>query len=307
MSAKILVTGASGFLGRHLVEKLVLDNQQVCCIVNSNPNSLKEFSGSARIYKVDLCDYNSAEKVIAKVKPGIIFHLAGYLGKSEDANEIRHAFESNVVSTLNLLTASNDINYSRFVFAGSYAEYGNQAVPFKEECRLDPVSSYGASKAAAETYCRLFQGYGKPVAILRFSALYGPYEQESSFIASAIRSSLAGKGIAMTQGNQTRDFLYVGDAVNALLKSAASRNAAGGIFNIGSGKEVQIRKIAEKIVKLCKSKSRINAGALPQRKNEVMRVYGDISKAKRLLEWHPETGLEDGLRKTIKWHREDYS
>src|SRR3989338_945970 len=234
MSAKILVTGASGFLGRHLIKKLAADNGQVYGIVNSRLTSVKGLIDQAKIYKANLSDYSSAEKIITKIKPDIIFHLAGYLGKSEGAEEIKHAFESNVLCTLNLLISGNAVNYSRLVFAGSYAEYGSQAVPFREEYKLNPASSYGTSKAVAELYCRLFQAYGKPITILRFSALYGPCQQISSLIPSVINSALAGKEIIMTQGTQSRDFLYVDDAVNALLKSAANPRAKGEIFNIGS-------------------------------------------------------------------------
>lgn len=301
--SNILVTGASGFIGKSLIAKLLKRKEQVHAIVMSNTHPLKKLLGTSRVYRADLSNYSLIEKIITKIMPQIIFHLAAYPDKGNDLKDIQATFRSNVLGTLNLLMASNRINYENFVFAGSFKEYGDQPVPFKENYRLNPLSSYATSKAAAEQYCDLFQSFGKPITRLRLATIYGPGQDQNTLISSVIKSALSNKKVMITTGEQTRDFLYVGDAVNALIKSAIIPSAKGEVYNIGSGSETRIADIVEKIVRLCKSNSQIRKGAVPQRINEVMHMYGDVSKAKKKLRWEPKTNLNEGLLKTIEWFR----
>lgn len=299
--SRILVTGASGFVGKHLIKRL-FQNEEIYGIVKSNKAALRGLRLS-KIYQADLSNYASVAKIITDANPDRIFHLAAYPDKGNNTGHIKAAFDSNVFGTLNLLMASRNINYKRFIFAGSYKEYGNKAVPFSEDSSLKPLSGYAASKAAAEQYCNLFQALGKPITMLRFATTYGPGQEQATLIASTIKSALLNEKIVITSGNQTRDFLYIDDAVSALIKSAYSPYAEGEIFNIGSGYEIKVKEIVKEIVKICKSKSKVKAGELPQRQNEVLHMYGNTAKAHKLLKWHPKTKLEDGLKRTVKWYK----
>jgi len=304
MSARILVTGASGFIGKNLIKKLLQGSEQVYGIVKSDIKPLKDLLSASRIYKLDLSNYHLVEKAVKKIKPDIIFHLSAYPDKGNKPEHIINTFSSNVVGTFNLLRATSNLNYKRLVFSGSYKEYGSQPVPFKEHYILNPLSCYAASKAAAEAYCKLFHSMGKPIVRLRFSTVYGPGQRgTAALIPMTIQNALKGKEIIVTSGNQARDFIHIDDTVDALIKSASIPHAVGEALNIGSGYEIQIKKVVETIVNLCRSKSAVKIGALPQRRNEVMHMFGDISKAARILNWQPNTKLETGLRNTIEWHK----
>lgn len=301
---KILVTGASGFIGKSLIPKLLERKEQVHAIVLTNAGPVRKLLGTSRVYKADLSNYSLIEKIIAKIMPQTIFHLAAYPDKENDIKNIQASFRSNVLGTFNLLMASKRIDYKSLVFAGSFKEYGNQPVPFKEDYKLNPKSPYAVSKAAAEHYCNLFhQSFGKPITCLRLATIYGPGQDQMTLISSVIKSALANKEVLITTGEQARDFLYVGDAVDAFIKASTIPAVKDKVYNIGSGNEITIEDIVEKIVKLCKSRSQIKKGAVQQRRNEIMHMYGDISKAKKTLRWEPKTSLDEGLSKTIEWFR----
>ncbi len=299
----ILITGANGFVGQSLITKLLEKKEQVYALTMSNTKKTEKLLGTSNIFKADLTNYNLIEKIIAKVMPQTIYHLAAYPDKGANMSDIKASFRSNVLGTLNLLMASNKVKYKSFIFAGSLKEYGNQPVPFKENYPLNPMSSYAASKTAAEQYCSLFISLNKPITCLRFATIYGPGQNQNTLISSVIKSALSNKDIMITSGEQARDFLYIDDAVGALIKSANKLHPQGEVYNIGSGSEISIIDIVKKLVILCKSKSQIKRGAVLQRRNEVMHMYGDILKAKNTLKWIPKTSLDEGLLKKIAWFR----
>lgn len=300
---KILITGAQGFIGKHLCNRLIQNKEQVYGVIRPNTQLLKRLNNS-HLYCADVADYPSVEKIVAKIKPDIFFHLAAYPDTSNDKHPIPAMFNSNVLGTFNLLMASKNIPYKRFIFVGSYKEYGNHPVPFKEDYELKPQSSYAASKAAAEQYCALFNSFGKPITRLRLATVYGPGQSQGTLIGHTIKSACTNAEIVTTSGTQARDFLYVDDAIEALMTAAYHPMAVGKVFNIGSGYETSVKEMVETIVKLCRSKSKINR-CLSQRVNDPPHMYGDISKARKLLNWSPTTSLDDGLKKTIEGHRKN--
>lgn len=192
---------------------------------------------------------------------------------------------------------------------GSSEEYGNNEIPFVETQREQPVSAYSAAKTAIVHFAQmLHRARGFPVVIVRPSIVYGPMQGGEMLIPSLIRSSILGNGFNTTPGEQTRDFIYIDDVIDGLIRAVAAQEAIGEIMNLGSGVERRIKDVIELVIKLSGSSIDVNIGARPYRDGEIMRHQCSIEKAKRLLGWQPRVTLEEGLKETVAWyqkHREE--
>jgi len=181
--------------------------------------------------------------------------------------------------------------------------YGQQA-PFSESMDVSPKTPYACSKLMAEEYCmKLAKEKRSPITVLRPFIVYGPRQGYIMFIPQLIKACIEKKDFKMTSGQQTRDFLYVSDAVDAFIKAATSDYSIGEVINISSGIETRLRDIALKVNSLMGNPIEILFGATPYRSEEIWNYYADISKAKRLLGWAPKVSLEKGLKETIAWYR----
>ncbi len=307
-SKKILITGISGFIGKNLIKKLLKEDYIIYGIVKNRKEIKKikkyiKLLDSKRILKIDITNFKRLSRALRRIKPKYIIHLAALADPSRDIKNLEETFENNVIGTLNLLVASKDINYDKFINISTAEVYSSHKVPFKEGMKPNPVSPYSASKICSETYCNLFsRTYNKPITTLRFFLIYGPNQNTNTFIHAIINNALKNKDIIMTKGEQKREFTYVNDAVDAIIKTLKNKKSNFEIINIGSGKQHKLIDVAENVIKLTKSKSKIIT-SLPYRKNELMEYQADTKKAFKLLKWRTKTSLEKGLIKTIEVYR----
>lgn len=284
MKNNILITGADGFIGRNLINNL--KNNNIYSIDINKSNFLDE--------KTTFLNIDLTKKFELKESFDYIFHLAAFPDSSINLENINKLIKLNIIGTLNLINSLK--NFESFVHIGSYKQYGNLPVPYKEE-QTNPITPYAISKDATEKFLRLLN---LPIVFVRLSPSYGPFQKPPQLIPSIIESCLNGNELNLTKGEQKRELTYVEDITSALIKSALIKPKE--ILNIGYGKEYSIKEIVEKIIKLTNSSIVPNFGALPYRKNEVFRMLGDNSKTKKILNWQPKFDLEEGLKKTIEWY-----
>ncbi len=307
-----LTTGASGFIGSHLIRKLLEKDARVHVFLkkDSNLSRIEDILGSLKIWHGDIMDLPSIRSCIRNSRPEIICHLAAVTNVQRNIELIDPAIDINIKGTINLIRAliEENISIERFINSGSSEEYGNGNAPFTEEQREIPVSPYSASKVAATHFCQMLnKTMGLPIVTLRPFLIYGPRQDANMFIPSLISHCLRGKDFPMTKGDQTRDFCYITDVVDAFIAAACRPRAAGEVINIGSGIEYRIREVAERVVNIMGNPIKLLVGALPKRAGEARHFFCNNKKAKKLLGWSPQIGLEEGLEKTIGWYRNFYS
>jgi len=305
---KVFVTGINGFIGSHLGARLLKEGARIFGLVRRGSDLWRIAGIDEEIALVtgDLRDRDGLRRALREIKPEVVFHLAGLVDVSRSFDLVDGMVEINVHGTMAVVRALKNLEFRCFINTGASEEYGNGPVPFREDQIPAPVSPYSAAKACTTTICQmLYRGLGLPLLTLRPFNTYGPKQTNDMFIPYSIRKALAGEPIKMTKGEQTRDFVFVEDVVEAFVLAAQEKEAVGEVINLGSGLEHRIRDVVEMIMKMTRSKSRVEFGALPYRPGESMRFYSDSSKAQRLLGWVPKVSLEEGLRKTIDWYREE--
>lgn len=302
---KILITGANGFIGINLINKLNKHDKNIYTIIE--PGTEIEKIKNIKHRFICVTDKQSIKKYILQVSPDIIIHLAAYINNDMSPENVKKSTGINVGGTLNLLDcAASLLKKPKFIFISTGEVYGAHSSPARETSKCKPLSVYSITKFSAEDLCRKYHDkFGLPVLIVRPSLVYGPHQKEKMFIPSLISSLLKGKSFDMTQGEQLRDFIYVEDFTDAL--SALVKKDKQGLFNISYGASVEIKKIAVMVKKIIKSKAVLNIGAIPYRKNEIWNYGLDNTKIKKEIMWKPKYKIEEGLKKTINWYRKHYA
>ncbi|MEX2554441.1 MAG: GDP-mannose 4,6-dehydratase [Actinomycetota bacterium] len=308
--ARVLVTGADGFIGSHLTRRLVSDGAEVHALTSDVssvfPRRLLDLRGRMEIHEGNLMDRSAMDAVARSAKPSYIFHLAAYTHVGKSWQRVDECIQANIQGTMNLLQALADQGYERFVNTGTSEIYGDIEVPFREDAVVNPISPYSVSKYAAERFCRLFQrAYGWPIVMLRPFNAYGPAQSPDRVIPEIIVRALRKEELKMTQARQTREFNYVEDLADGFVKAATTPDVNGELFNIGGGEEISMRDVATQILEVMGNPIEPQFGALPERPTEIMRMYCDSSKARQRLGWEPSHSLRDGLEKTIEWYRRE--
>ena len=304
---RVLVTGAAGFIGSHLVRQLIKEGVEIHILLRkgSNPFRISDLMANLVVWEGDLGDYHSVHSCIRNSKPQIIFHIATVRNVERDLGLFDGMIDTNIKGTINLMKAVIDerVALECFINTGTCEEYGDAPVPFREEQRETPVSPYSASKVATTYICQmLFKTTGLPIITLRPFLTYGPYQDTDMFIPSLISHCIERKDFPMTEGDQTREFNYIDDIIDAYLLAVTSPHAIGEIINIGNGIEYRIRDVAEKIVKMMGYPIHLLIGALPKRAGESSHFFCSNEKAKKLLGWSPKIDIDEGLKRTIGWY-----
>lgn len=302
---RVLVTGATGFIGRHLCRALVAEKAQVYGLrrPDASRHTIPELPASVEWLEADLCDFERLEAVLRDTAPACIFHLAAATTVNRGFETARTMITDNVLGTVNLLHALEEVPYTCFIHTGSAEEYGLATAPFREDAFPMPVSAYSASKASAALFCDMFhRTLQRPITILRPFLVYGPEQKPDKLIPQAIQAALNNRRFPMTSGRQKREFTYVDDLIAGYLKAAVTPEAVGQTINLGTGEPWTILEVVEKIRQLTGSSMQIDTGVLPDRAGEIMNFQCDNTKARRLLGWTPQTSLTQGLQKTIDWY-----
>jgi nucleoside-diphosphate-sugar epimerase len=299
----VLVTGAAGFLGSHLVPRLIEEGAEVCVLDQPNARrwGLLERSDLAAMLRADV--RTLAEPVQDAILGDIdaIFHLAA-VGVTGEVGDVRELVTGNVDGTLAVLLAAQRLR-SRLVYCGSCFEYGS-GERWAEDALPAPTTEYGAAKAAGWLLTNAFaRRTGLEVVSLRPFTMYGPMEPPGRLIPSVVRHALAGRAIDLTPGDQLRDFVFVDDAVEAFVAAATTDAAVGGTFNICSGTAVTVRDVVRRVLQCTGSRSEPRFGALSYRPTELAVLSGDPTRAAEVLGWRARVSLEEGLTRTIAWFR----
>ena len=308
--ARVLVTGASGFIGSHLTRRLVADGAEVHALTSSvssvYPTRLVDLRERITLHEGSLTDRSAMDVVAVAAKPDYVFHLGAYTHVGKSWERVDECVQVNVQGTVNLLQALAPRGYERFVYTGTSEIYGDVEVPFREDGPVNPISPYSVAKYAGERYCRMFvQGRRWPIVMLRPFNAYGPWQTPDRVIPEIIGRAVRGQPVRMTQGKQTREFNFVEDLADGFVRAATADGVVGELVNLGCGQEISMRDLATTVLQLMGDPVPADFGALPDRPTEIWRMCGDNTKARHLLGWSPATSLEDGLRRTIAWYREE--
>ena len=307
--ARYLVTGGCGFIASHLVEALVKRNEQVRVFDNcttGTTDNIAAVKDNIEFIKGDLRDCEAVHRAVDGVD--YIMHQGALPSVARSVENPIRSNDVNIGGTLNILVAARDAGVKRVVYAGSSSSYGNvTALPRSESLPSQPASPYALTKYVGECYCRIFtEIYGLETVALRYFNIFGPRQNPNSpysaVIPRFISAGLNGHPPTINgDGEQSRDFTYVENAVHANLLACHAGSAAGTIFNIGCGEQTSINQLAALIGELMELD--IKPVYAPPRVGDVRHSRADIRKAQRLLGYQPCVSLKAGLRKTIDWFR----
>jgi UDP-glucose 4-epimerase len=302
------VTGGAGFIGSHLADALVARGEDVLVVDDLSSGRRENLAGAlssgARLVEADVADAEALAAPLAEHRPEAVFHLAAQIDVRRSVADPAFDLRVNVGGTINLLEAARSAGTSRFVFASTggaiYGEGSGRELPLGEDAERLPDAPYGQSKLAAEGYLSLYARlYGLSSASLRLGNVYGPRQDPhgEAGVVAIFAGALLGGGSPQVFGDgaQTRDYIFVGDVVSALLAAAASD--ATGAFNVGTGEETSVLDLGARIGGLC---DREFAPELaPARPGEVQRISIDSARARAELGWSPRSSLDEGLRATV--------
>ena len=308
---KVLVTGASGFIGSHLVEHLVNLGAKTTILLEYTPyndlGSLKFLPQNifSEIEQVpgDLRDPEVMKKITQK--KDVIFHLAALISVPYSFQNPREVFEVNALGTLNILLAARDAKVEKIITTSTSEVYGTAIyAPINEEHPLQAQSLYSASKISADKIAESFyKTYNMPVAVIRPFNTYGPRQSARAIIPTIIIQALKKKEIKIGSLSPRRDLNYVSDTVNGFIKIAESEKSIGQVINIGTGKDISIGELTQTILSIMSKDIKVISTEKRKRpeKSEVMQLLCDNQKAKKLIGWQPQVSLKEGLSKTIEW------
>jgi nucleoside-diphosphate-sugar epimerase len=307
----VLVTGASGFVGSCLAHRLVETGCSLNLILRNPEKSwrLSPILEKSNLFKhrVDLTDLEKLKKTIDEISPDVIYHLATYGAYPGIQKDLGEMMRTNVIGTLNLVTACAKKSFSCFINTGTSSEYGMKEHRITETDLLEPMTYYGVSKAAATLFCQTFaKNENMPIATFRLFSPYGENEEKSRLFPTVILSCLLDKPLHLSSPLSVRDFIYIEDAVDAYLLSAGSPSAISGqVLNIASGEQHTVGEVVDAVIAITKSKIRPQWGTEQKKQPEPTTWVADISKAKKLLGWAPKNNFKTGVEKTVSWFRQN--
>ena len=298
---RILVTGGAGFIGSHLVDRLIKENHKVIVIDNLTTGKEENINPQAEFYNLDIYDFEKIKPLFEKID--FVFHLAAIPQILVSIKDPVGTSKVNILGTINVFKAAIEAKVKRVIFASSSSVYGNQEkLPLKENMRPNPVNPYALQKLVGEQFAKLFTKlYGIPIISLRYFNVYGPRininSDYSSVIGKFLKQKAEGKPLTIFgNGEQTRDFCYIDDVVDATIKAMESKKLKGGeVINIGSGKSYSINYLAN----LIGGKRKY----LTPREGDIKHTQADITLAKKLFTWQPKVSFEEGLRRVKEWFK----
>ncbi|HKP93700.1 MAG TPA: GDP-mannose 4,6-dehydratase [Chthoniobacterales bacterium] len=310
---RILVTGGAGFIGSHLVEKLLTTGHEVSILDDFNDfydpqikhANLAGVANDVAIHQIDLRDTGAVNRLFHREKFDAIAHLAARAGVRPSISHPKLYYDTNVAGTLHLLEAARQIGIERFLFASSSSVYGIcNTVPFAEDFNLtQTISPYAATKVAGEFLCSTYSHlYQMRIVALRFFTVYGARQRPDLAIHQFTRKIDAGRAIdQFGDGTTRRDYTYIDDIIQGVMAALEYNGPLYDLFNLGESETIQLRDLIAAIEKTVGKKAKINQ--LPEQPGDVPLTCADISKARRVLNYKPTTPLSVGLPKFVEWFR----
>src|SRR5881628_3501629 len=308
---RVLVTGGAGFIGSHLVEKLLASGHEVVILDDFNDfydpqTKHANIAGLARdvtIYHVDLRDSELVRNLFHREKVDAIAHLAARAGVRPSIQYPRLYYDTNVTGTLHLLEAARVTGIERFIFASSSSVYGaSKAIPFSEDEHLrQTISPYGATKVAGEFLCSTYSHlYNLRVVALRYFTVYGPRQRPDLAIHQFTRRIYAGQPIdQFGDGSTRRDYTYIDDVIQGTMAALQYQGPLYDVFNMGESETIQLKELISAIENALGKKAKVNR--LPEQPGDMPLTCADISKARKLLGYNPTTKFSKGLPRFVDW------
>lgn len=301
LNKEIVITGASGFIGRHLIGQLVSRGYSPIITTRKLRPAEQMFATACRWFEFDPTRKGSSRELLRELKPKALIHLAGTRGRNDARGAEAACEELNVRATADLLESGMAAGVERIVIIGSAEEYGNQPGPHRESAVSQSASAYGNSKAIATSNAlTMHKERGCPVVIVRPFTVYGPDQPNDMFIAEAVDAAVRGEDFRMSEGYQKRDLVFVEDVVRGVIAAATAPNIEGQIINLGSGIAHSLREVAQRIWEIAAARSLLMIGARKAQPEELYDTWADITLAQRLLNWTPTVSLNTGLERTIE-------
>ncbi|MED1265269.1 NAD(P)-dependent oxidoreductase [Bacillus mycoides] len=300
-----LITGGYGFIGSHLVRRLLHLQAKIVLFIRASSDSwrLKNILKNIETYEVDIRDKAQVQDAIKKINPDYIFHLAAY-GVNSAHTDYMHAIETNIIGTCNIIQAAKFVNCKKIINMGSSSEYGNKMEPIHENMLLTPVDIYGSTKAASTILAHQIASENNINLItLRPFGIFGEAEEPHKLFSYIILQVLQNKDVNLTLCNQLRDYCYIENIIDACILVIENTNVQNEIFNIGSGNIYPLKHYVELLFKHLNTHSRPNYGAISSRTNERWIPEANIQKIKNSLSWEPRINIEEGIIKTINWYK----
>ena len=301
MSKKILITGATGFIGYHLAKYCLKLNWSVTSISTKKPIKTRKLKNVEYL----ICDLYNKNKLNKKLSLDFdyVVNLAGYVDHSNRDRIIK----SHYIGCKNLSTILLKTKIKKFIQVGSSIEYGKIRSPQLENKnnKQRTFSAYGEAKLKSTKFLlNLSEKFNFPVTIIRLYLVYGPYQDINRVIPITILNSLKNKKFNCSLGTQLRDFTYIDDVIIGIIKILKSNKSSGEIFNIGTGKPVQIKQVIKKICKII-GKGKPIFGKINFRSDEIVKLYPNINKIQKVINWKPKIKLNNGLSKTINYYKKN--
>ena len=308
LTPKVLVTGGAGFIGSNLAKRLVREGARVTILDNFATGfreNLEEIGGDFDLVEGDLNDAGALRSAIEGAE--IVFHQAALPSVPRSVENPEETHDACVNGTFKLLLRAKDAGVRRVVYAASSSAYGDQpTLPKVESMRPEPLSPYAAAKLMGEYYCSVFgHVYGLETVSLRYFNVFGPRQNPSSMYSGVISRFIdalmkGDRPVIYGDGEQSRDFTYIDNVVDANIKAAQSPRAAGNVINTANGERISLNELL-KVLQSISDRDDLKADHQPERKGDVKHSQADNSKALELLGYEKLVGLEEGLRRTIDW------
>jgi len=302
---RVLVTGASGFIGSNLTRNLIKTKDQVNVLVRKKSNlwRINDVLSECSIHTVDLSDFEETRNIISKVKPEIVYHCATF-GVYPNQKDVSKNIQTNVIGTLNLLMSLHENSeLERLVNLGSVFEYGYKSNSIKETDSTQPLDSYSVTKVSQTKLVEYYSHQKKlPAVTLRIFTPYGIFEEPGRLISDVMVAAVKKKPLKIFSRKAKRDFVYLNDVTNALIKASKKPGIEGEIFNIGSGNATSVDELVNLFCKVTDTNLEVSWSDENQRKYDKTDTNGfaDLQKVKK-IDWKPEVSLKDGLTRTYDW------
>lgn len=304
--AHVIITGGTGFVGANLARRLLHDGHEVNLLVRLGFTSwrINDMGSDLRLHTVDMGDRDALIRIVGKIRPDWIFHLAAH-GGTASQNDCRQMVETNIVGTINLVEACLNVGFQAFVNTGSSSEYGFKHNAPSETEWLEPNSHYAVTKASASLFCRYTaQSQDAHMPTLRLYSVYGALESPNRLLPTLITLGLKGKLPPLVSPETAHDFVYIEDVIDAyLLAAKTSGQESGAIYNVGTGVQTALREVVEVAQRALGISVEPVWGSMPSRRWDTDKWVADNRKIEKALGWRPQHTFEEGFRQMVNWYK----